>query len=242
MSSTLPELRICCTTGYFCDCSTSRLMSAVVGTGGRYASVENTVRSFETSSLAAAASFLAADAVVVERDELGVFAPPSAPPPPPPPPIEPICPPEWSFALPPPLPADVPGLPDVRPAIPASGLPYCDCMNRLRLPFSSCCMNSFMFGIGGSPPADDEAELAPPDEPLLEVMVEAADVATFDPLAAALDDMLRLRLCSSVSLICELERPEAAATCASAVSADRPYSSPRLPPCWPPAPCPNRAA
>uniref|UniRef100_A0A182VEA7 Uncharacterized protein n=1 Tax=Anopheles merus TaxID=30066 RepID=A0A182VEA7_ANOME len=197
------------------------------------------------SSLAAAASFLAADAVAVERDELGVFPPPPPappPPPPPPPPIEPICPPEWSFALPPPLPDDGFLMMEISlPKLP-SACACCSSICEYSGDFISCCMNSFMFGIGGSPPADDEAELAPPDEPLLEVMVEAADVATLGPLLAALDDMLRLRLCSSVSLICELERPEAAATCASAVSADRPYSSPRLPPCWPPAPCPNRAA
>lgn len=82
-------------------------------------------------------------------------------------------------------------------------------------------MNSFMFGIAGRFELLAAAETD--GEALLDVIV-AVVVVTVD-VCPVLDEMLRLRLCRSVSLICEFEIPDAAATWANAFNADRPYSS-----------------
>lgn len=93
-----------------------------------------------------------------------------------------------------------------------------------------------MFGIGGSPvelataaaAAAADADEDDADGAVLEDIVAELVVTVDVWLDFPLEDdepMLRLRLCSSVSLICVLEIPEAAATWARAFNADKPYSS-----------------
>lgn len=89
-------------------------------------------------------------------------------------------------------------------------------------------MNSFMLGMAGrlellAAAAAAAAAAATDGDALLDVIV-AVVVVTVD-VWPVFDEMLRLRLCRRVSLICELEIPDAAATWANAFSADRPYSS-----------------
>lgn len=98
-----------------------------------------------------------------------------------------------------------------------------------------------MFGIGGSPvelataaaaaaaaaaeeavDEDDDADGAVLEDIVAELVV-TVDVWPDFPLEE--DPMLRFKLCSSVSLICVLEIPEAAATWARAFNAESPYSS-----------------